>query len=755
MQGDFSRWTFDPREDYRSVLLQQGRVLLDADWNEQTELTRYHDETRTRDVVGRAGGPADGAGFGIVDATGAPPVETPWADLRITPGRYYVDGILCAARLPDGDTGPGIPLADQPYLAAIGPDPGLPEPATDGRYALYLDVWTHHVTVDEEPSLRESALGGPDTTTRARTVWQVRAVEISPDQECSDLHDPGWLAVTPGTMTPSLKEAPPAADPCQITTAGGYTRLENQLYRVQIHDTGAGTARYLWSRENGSVVAGLVGIDATTAPGMDAELTVDRVGRDDELSIREGDTVEVTSTDLQLRGQPGFLATAGAPDGLVLPVSWSGGGPASVDALGWAPIVRRWEGDARLADATPDDLEDGIVVSFDGGPFRTGDHWLVPARTVRLAYGLTALSGTLDWPTDAAGNPVPTTPLGPLHHVTPLAVLTRSAVGWTRVSDCRRFVPSLSDLIAIDLVGGDGQEAPPGDPLPEPIRFAVRNGGLPVAGAVIRVIAQGGTVDDGTANGGTIATATGPDGVAALRWTLDPAGAPTQTLMAQRVDDHGAGVDVEVIVTGRLSQATPGGRTPGIHVIKATITMPTGAVRPFDNDDVISTQELAEGIRITLDGAALPESLSVSVNGNIRFKPVVRVVLDLPWPLPDELPTWPNPPPVGFRPIELDAEYDTDHDQIVWKPGGNARRWLLEELGPGLQQAEWDRPLVGRFVIDGWGIVAEQDPKLHLNGHGNTVIDANGHTQLILPTDDEVTGGQFIQWFFLEWRPVS
>ena len=749
MQGDFSRWTFDPREDYRSVLLQQGRVLLDADWNEQTELTRYHDETRTLDVIGRAGGPADGAGFAIVDATGAPPVETPWTDLRITKGRYYVNGILCTARLPDGDTGPGIPLTDQPYLAAIGPDPGLPEPATDGRYALYLDVWTHHVTVDEEPSLRESALGGPDTTTRARTVWQVRAVEISPDQECSDLHDPGWLAVTPGTMTPSLKEDPPAADPCQITTAGGYTRLENQLYRVQIHDTEAGTSRYLWSRENGSVVAGLLGIDATTtAPGMDAELTVDRVGRDDELSIREGDTVEVTSTDLQLRGQPGFLATAGAPDGLVLPVKWSAGAPASLNALGRAPVVRRWEGPAHPADATPDDLEGGIVVSFDGGPFRIGHNWLVPARTVRLAYGLTALSGTLDWPTDAAGDPVPATPLGPVHHVTPLAVLTGSAGGWTRVSDCRRFVPSLNQLIAIDLVGGDGQEAPPGDPLPEPIRFAVRNGGLPVAEALIRVTAQGGTVNDGTANAGTITTATGPDGVAGVRWTLDPAGASTQTLVAQRLDDHGAGVDVQVIVTGRLSQATPGGRTPGIHVIKAELNVG----RQFANDDTIKAFELAEGITITLDGPAQPESLFVGTDGIARFKPVVRVVLDLPWPLPDELPAWPNPPPVGFRPIELDAEYEADHDQIVWKPRDAAQIWLLEQLSSGLQQAEWDRPLAGHFVIDGWGIVAEQDPKLHLNGHGNTVIDANGQTQLILPTDDEVTGGQFIQWFFLEWR---
>src|SRR4029450_9184239 len=78
MQGDFSRWTFDARDDYRSVLLQQGRVLLDADWNEQTELTRYDDETRTLDMVGRAGGPIGGAGFGIVDTDGNAPTGVAW-----------------------------------------------------------------------------------------------------------------------------------------------------------------------------------------------------------------------------------------------------------------------------------------------------------------------------------------------------------------------------------------------------------------------------------------------------------------------------------------------------------------------------------------------------------------------------------------------------------------------------------------------------------------------------------------------------
>jgi Family of unknown function (DUF6519) len=740
MAGDYSRWTFDARRDYRSVLLQQGRVLLDADWNEQAELTRYHDEIRTLDTVGRAGGPADGAGFAIVDATGDPPSGAAWTDLRITPGRYYVDGILCAARLPQGATEPGLPLTDQPYLAAIGAHPGLPEPSAEGRYALYLDVWTHHVTADEDPTLREPALGGPDTTTRARTVWQVRAVDITAGEECSDLHDPGWLATPRGTMTPSLKEVPPEEDPCQITTSGGYTRLENQLYRVQVHDVDGGTPRYLWSRENGSVVAGLVGIDATTAP---PRLSVDRVGRDEELSIREGDTVEATSADLQLRGEPGFLATAGAPDGLVLPVSWSGAAPDSLAALGRAPVLRRWEGPARPVGAAADDLEGGITVSFGDGDLRTGDSWLIPARTVQLVYGLTALSGTLDWPRDATGHPVARPPLGPEHHITPLAVVTRDATGWTRVSDCRRFAPSLDQMTSIDLIGGDGQETDPGAPLPEPIRFAVRNGGLPVAGARIRVTAKGGSVTDGTDTGSPIVTTTGPDGVAAAWWTPDGNGAPSQTLTAQRLDDHDTGIDVEVIATARLS-ALPGGRTPGLHVIKAVLN----AGGPFTNDSETTADALARGITIVLDGAVRPDSVAL----DSRTKPVVRVTLDVPWPLTRELAAvWPDLKPVGFRAIELDAVVAADADKhlVTWLPRNNVKEWLVGQLQHGLQQAGWERPLTGRLVLDGWAIVGRDDESLHLNGHGSTFVDADGRTQLSLPTDDEVTGGQFVQWFQL------
>jgi 2-polyprenyl-6-methoxyphenol hydroxylase-like FAD-dependent oxidoreductase len=50
------------------------------------------------------------------------------------------------------------------------------------RYLVYLDVWERHLTHIEAPSIREVALGGPDTTTRAQIVWQVRPLLLEDER---------------------------------------------------------------------------------------------------------------------------------------------------------------------------------------------------------------------------------------------------------------------------------------------------------------------------------------------------------------------------------------------------------------------------------------------------------------------------------------------------------------------------------------------------------------------------------------------
>ena len=475
----------------------------------------------------------------------------------MTPGRFYVDGVLAEAEAVEG--APGHPLAAQPFLAGTAELPGLREPADDGRYAAVLDVWTHHVTPDEAPQLLESALGGPDTATRAQTVWQVTLHAVDADETCATARDAAFLTRVPPTLTASLADVAAVSDPCEITTANGYRRLENQLYRVQIHEVDP-EVTYTWSRENGSVVAGLEAIGATAIAGMDAELTLDREGRDEELSIGEGDVVEVTSTDRVLHGAPGFLATAGAPVGLLLPIAWSAGFPADLAALGRAPVVRRWEGEPRVANATEDPLEDGVQVAFGDGDFRTGDYWLIPARTVRLVYGATALSGTIEWPVDDLGAPLPQPPLGPVHHRATIALLDRTTANatgrWTLHADCRRLAPPLTELVTIDLLGGDGQVAAAGQPLPEVVRVAVRNGGRAVAGAAVRFGAAGGHLDSSAPTSSDPATAdirTDEHGHADVRWLLDAGGPATQVLTATLLDDAGP-IGAQVHVTGRLQR---------------------------------------------------------------------------------------------------------------------------------------------------------------------------------------------------------
>jgi hypothetical protein len=65
MKGDFSRLRFGNGEDRAQVLMQQGRVLLDADWNAQGQFLARALERAQRNLIGTAGGPADDLGFGI------------------------------------------------------------------------------------------------------------------------------------------------------------------------------------------------------------------------------------------------------------------------------------------------------------------------------------------------------------------------------------------------------------------------------------------------------------------------------------------------------------------------------------------------------------------------------------------------------------------------------------------------------------------------------------------------------------------
>ncbi|MDE3084307.1 MAG: hypothetical protein KGJ37_03680, partial [Verrucomicrobiota bacterium] len=65
MKADLSRSTFSQKKHYHDVRLQQGRVQLDADWNEQIDIAAHRVETETLDVVGKCGAPEHNAAFAL------------------------------------------------------------------------------------------------------------------------------------------------------------------------------------------------------------------------------------------------------------------------------------------------------------------------------------------------------------------------------------------------------------------------------------------------------------------------------------------------------------------------------------------------------------------------------------------------------------------------------------------------------------------------------------------------------------------
>ena len=66
MQGDFTKLTFHPKQRDSRIYLQQGRVQLDADWNNQVDLFTHALRQGICDLVGDYGAPSSNPGFDIV-----------------------------------------------------------------------------------------------------------------------------------------------------------------------------------------------------------------------------------------------------------------------------------------------------------------------------------------------------------------------------------------------------------------------------------------------------------------------------------------------------------------------------------------------------------------------------------------------------------------------------------------------------------------------------------------------------------------
>ncbi len=425
MSGDYSRFTFNPLRRYSGVLMQQGRVQLDSDWNEEIAILRRRIRTTTLDILGPLGVPyvVSPNAFNIGWIAGLPP------DLSIAPGRLYVDGIQIEAFAEEASTYRTQPFFPQPL------DPSLELPAV-GDAIVYLDVWDREVTYIEDRDLLDDALGGADTTTRRQTVWQVR-VEPMPGAACGvPVGDPP----SAGRLTTRAIAPPAPDDPCILPPASGYRGLENRLYRVEIHNGGAlGTASFKWSRDNGSIVSAVRDIAVS---GTQSTLTVNRIGRDQFLRFNAGDWVTVTDDHRELMGEPGEMALIVNIDetnrqivldrALPTPGQRAFGGNATQIADRHTRVQKWDQTDAAnpvtgliATGAGPIPIEDGIEIEFStvpaGGLFRVGDYWVFWARTA---------TARIEELTNAP-------PRGIVHRYVQLAAITGLGGAAPTITDCR------------------------------------------------------------------------------------------------------------------------------------------------------------------------------------------------------------------------------------------------------------------------------------------------------------------------------
>ncbi len=521
MKGDFTRISFDREKQFSSVRMQQGRVQLDADWNESEDIWLYRTRTEAEDTLGGAAVPIDAPGFGITFSGG---------QFRIGAGRIYVDGILL-----ENDT-------EDLYTAQ--PDfPGQTLPAGNKLF-FFLDVYERHITGVEDTDLLDVALNGLDTATRLRVMGRVWAVALPNNvNTCAQA-----FARVPGPSAARLRARAKTLDvteACTVRPGSQYRRLENQLYRVEVHTGGTlNQARFKWSRDNGSILSSATIVDGRT-------VQVAQPGRDQMLSFSGGQWIEITDTarDLRLESGEFFKVIRVEDDRLILDPN----GPA-VNAGNYSAgvKVRRWDsaGAVAFGNLDPDGymaLEDGVQVMISGSDFRVGDYWLIPARTA---------TGDVIWP-ETGGIPDDEAPHGIIHHFAPLAVALQTAQNAWQITDCRRpFIP-LNDVIDMHFLAGDGQEVMPNPTtpnakltLPQIPTVGVTRGRRRVQNARVQFTILSGA---GVINSPNPAL-TNADGIATCDWQVDST-TLVQKLKAELLDENGTSIHVPVTFTVQLSRA--------------------------------------------------------------------------------------------------------------------------------------------------------------------------------------------------------
>jgi hypothetical protein len=762
MSLDTSRFTFNPWNDYFGVLMQQGRVQLDSDWNEWLGQFARRIQAGTLDILGLAGVPSTTPyGFKInayQDAVGTP-------HITIGTGRMYVDGLLVEnhgpvalaqwdpalaewSGAPPGSSEIDIDFINQPYL------PGAMIQG-NGPFLVYLDVWQREVTYLEDSNLVDKAVG-VDTTERLQTVWQVKLLDVSSIPNGVTCSTPG-SAIQSASVNWENQIQPPScllitgvvptvsSGPCSLSPVVGYTGLENQLYRVEIHQGGSTSsnpmATFKWSREDASVTTLVIAISAATnSVGATAsQLSVQSLGRDQILGFSPGDWIEILDDYLELnppilngQAEAGELHRIDSIDSAANTVTLD----SQVSSVSF-PInsanqtnpsrhtrIRRWDQSGTVyqsdgvtvwvdLDTTGNQgipvpppgtaliLENGITVAFEGSSFQTGNFWSFAARTS-------------DGSVEVFNQPASA-------QTQSLATAWDAATAYTPgqiVTSC--------GIYYVCLIANTGQ-APP-----NPAFWTSQTPPLGIYHHYRRL----GVVD----------------------FTAKP----------PKVSD--------------CREVFPALANPSIHVAKILL-----AGNPLLNDSTVTVQALASGITVVCDlpidpaiitqpmtltqGASAWNATTAYTQGQVvtnagnfyiclapntgkqppnaalwavaQFNcPVCFVSTDLPSPTIALT--------GGFTSQVLSATVSVNAFNINWTPTPTVVAALVSQISPGAP------PLLARLKLKGNFIWARDNPNIHLNGAVSGAPNPVGgqQTSLQLPSGDGRRTADFDMWFWLVSQPT-
>jgi hypothetical protein len=423
MHGDFAQVSFNQGNAFTRVFPQQGRMLLEAELNEQTAIHLHYHRELICDLVGRCWTAGDG--FALAPGTAK--------DFKIGAGRLYLDGIPC--ELTAETTYLNQPFAPVPGEPAAG---DLPVP-----FVVFAECWERHRSAVQLPELREVALRGRDTASRAQIAWQVRLLTeamVSKLQETfarlaairdrpespfeyreGSLQKFGTALNKAATELIAEFGGPTAKacekskafldvmnrvgslmrararyesrnlDPCAIPAEAQFRSRNNQLYRVEIHRPGDATqATFKWSRENGSIE---FAIDNVKGEGGIVTASIETLGRDRRTGLCEGDWVELSSDEFELAQLSPPLAQITMIDRAKRSVTMQ---VEPGTDFTQCTLLRRWDQTIETAPTLTESgtipvqessegrwtqLERGVQIQFaPGGLYYVGDYWLIPAR---------------------------------------------------------------------------------------------------------------------------------------------------------------------------------------------------------------------------------------------------------------------------------------------------------------------------------------------------------------------------------------